>query len=218
MTRLLVCAALAAEIQAFPSEGEWELCGVDVRTLLTGPGKVNAAAHLAGFLIDHPDWRPDLVLNVGTAGALGDAAQGTCEVAVVEQHDFDAATLRRLTDEAFAHGPWRLVLLGGGEGTRPPARRGHVLVTGDRVVSDAAERDRLGMAADLVDMEAYGLAALCARAAIPMAATKYVSDRADESVLTTWSSAVAHASAALFGWIGEHAGAIAAREWADADL
>lgn len=219
MTRLLLCAALAAETQAFPPDGDWGIDGVDVRSVVTGPGKVNAAAHLAGFLLDHPQWRPDLVLNVGTAGALADRAQGICEVAVVEQHDLDVPTLRRLTDEAFWHGPRRLVLLGRvghAARARRPAPRAHVLLSGDHVVADRHERTRLGAVADLVDMEAYGVAALCARAGVAAAATKYVSDRADESAIVTWKSEVARASSSLREWITEHAGVIRARDWAEA--
>jgi adenosylhomocysteine nucleosidase len=63
--------------------------------LLTGIGKVNAAAAAATVLAGSV--RPASVVNLGTAGALKPGWTGTHEVRQVLQHDLDSPLLRQLT-------------------------------------------------------------------------------------------------------------------------
>jgi predicted 5'-methylthioadenosine/S-adenosylhomocysteine nucleosidase len=173
---VLFVAALAVEVAAFE----------DVPVLVTGCGKLNAAVGLSRALSAH---RPDVVVNVGTAGALLDGYEGLQLVGGCIQHDLDALSLEQLTGER----PTERLDLGTGSGT--------VVATGDRVVTEAAEGRRIaGLGAHLVDMEAFALARVCAAFDVPFLCAKYVSDRADDDVAASWTASVHRASEALFAW------------------
>lgn len=180
--RVLLVVAVEHEAVALPAE---------LPVLLTGVGKVNAALQVARALADPTD-RPDLVVNLGTAGALHDGMTGTHEVGRVEQHDLDSLVLEQLTGHRYG----RPILLGDGP----------TLATGDVFVSDPATRDRLASHADLVDMEGYAVAAACRMAGVPVKLVKHVSDTADEGARTSWLESVHQASAALAAWLRTHLG------------
>ncbi|MGC8462073.1 MAG: nucleosidase [Acidimicrobiales bacterium] len=176
---VLFVAALAAEVGAFE----------DVPVLLTGCGKLNASVALSQALAVH---RFDLVVNVGTAGSLDAAHEGVHVVGACVEHDLDALSLEQLTGER----PVGCLDLGTGTGT--------VVATGDRVVTDPAEARRIAsLGAHLVDMEAFALARVCAAFDVPFLCAKYVSDRADGDVATSWTASVRRASEALFAWSRE---------------
>jgi adenosylhomocysteine nucleosidase len=157
--------------------------------LLTGIGKVNAAMTVAAALA-RPGTRPDLVVNLGTAGALHGGMTGTHEVGVVVQHDLDSALLEQLTGSRYG----------------PPIHLsdGPTLATGDVFVTDPAVRDRLAQSADLVDMEGYAVAAACQAAGIPVRLVKHVSDSADAGARTSWVRTVEDSSRALGDWVRAH--------------
>ncbi|WP_345707653.1 hypothetical protein [Kitasatospora paranensis] len=68
--------------------------------LLTGMGKINAAAGLATVLAQGV--RPSEVVNLGTAGALRPGLAGTTHrIAKVIQHDIDTPVLRELTGRSY---------------------------------------------------------------------------------------------------------------------
>jgi len=81
---ILVVAATRAEAAHLPPE---------VRVVLTGIGKTEAAAATAEAIAAV---RPDLVLNVGTAGALRSGATGLFLPSVVLNHDYSAEAVRAL--------------------------------------------------------------------------------------------------------------------------
>ncbi|MFJ8625176.1 nucleosidase [Kitasatospora sp. NPDC093550] len=155
--------------------------------LLTGMGKVNAAAALAAVLAQGE--KPSEVINLGTAGALRPGWEGTHHVVQVIQHDLDSATLQELTGHQY--GP--PLVIGKGDGP--------VLATGDLFVSDPAARDRLAEHADLVDMEGYALAAVAHRAGVPVRLVKHVSDEAGEGAAQTWRESVDDCARHLAAWV-----------------
>jgi adenosylhomocysteine nucleosidase len=157
--------------------------------LITGVGKVNAALQMSRALAD-PSRRPDLVINLGTAGALRDGLVGTHEIGRVQQHDLDSAVLEELTGHRYG----RPILLGDGP----------TLATGDVFVSDPDTRDRLAGGADLVDMEGYAVAAACRMAGVPVRVVKHVSDTADDQARVTWQASVHAASAFLARWLASN--------------
>lgn len=176
---VLFVAALAAEVAAFEH----------VPVLLTGCGKLNAAVALSQALTAH---RPDVVVNVGTAGALVDGYEGLHLVGACVEHDLDALSLEQLTGER----PTGQFDLGTGSGT--------VVATGDRVVTDPVEGRRIAaLGAHLVDMETFALARVCGAFGVPFLCAKYVSDRADADVAASWTASVRRASEALFAWSRE---------------
>ncbi|MFE9426251.1 nucleosidase [Kitasatospora sp. NPDC006697] len=155
--------------------------------LLTGMGKVNAAAALAAVLAGGP--HPAEVLNLGTAGALRPGLAGrTHRIAEVRQHDLDGRVLFELTGRPTGE-PLSL------------AADGLTLATGDLFVSDPAARDRLAAEAHLVDMEGYALAAAARRAGVPIRLVKHVSDEAGEGAVKAWRESVDDCARALAEWL-----------------
>ncbi|MFE0104581.1 nucleosidase [Streptomyces sp. NPDC059009] len=169
---------LALEEEAAHLEG-------DLPVLLTGLGKVNAAAGLAAAL-SHGQ-RPSTVVNLGTAGALRPGWQGTHEVSRVIQHDLNTAFLYLVT----------------GHTTGVPEELsdgGPTLATGDVFVSDHADRARLAAHADLVDMEGYAVASVARRFDVPVRIVKHISDDAGQGAAQTWSEAVDNCARNLASW------------------
>ncbi|MEU9581164.1 nucleosidase [Streptomyces chilikensis] len=162
--------------------------GSGAPVLLTGMGKVNAAAALAGVL--GRGVLPREIVNLGTAGALRPGWTGTHVIARVIQHDLDSRLLAGLTGEVYG----APITLAEGDGDGP------VLATGDTFVSDDAARDRLAGQAALVDMEGYALASVAQRFGVPIRLVKHVSDDAGDGAARTWRESVAACAVELARW------------------
>ncbi|MQS14358.1 nucleoside phosphorylase [Streptomyces kaniharaensis] len=155
--------------------------------LLTGIGKINAAAALATVLAQGE--KPDEVINLGTAGALRPGWEGTHHVTQVIQHDLDSPALLALTGRSYG----APLIVGRGDGP--------VLATGDLFVSDPAARDRLAEHADLVDMEGYAVATVAHRAGLPVRLIKHVSDEAGDGAAHSWRESVDDCARHLAHWV-----------------
>jgi adenosylhomocysteine nucleosidase len=168
-------------------EEEAEFLGTELPVLLTGMGKVNAAVAVTDTLAQHP--RPELVVNLGSAGALRPGLTGTHVVTRVVQHDLDSAVLRTLTGRSYGEP----IALGDPDGV--------VLATGDAFIADRGARERLAGHAELVDMEGYAVAAAAAAAGVSVRIVKHVSDDADEGAAAMWRQSVRGCAQALAGWV-----------------
>lgn len=176
MENILFVAAVDAEAAQLPPEAD---------VLITGIGTLNAAIALMERLYSPDLPRPDHVVNIGTAGALRDGLDGVFEVTAVRKHDFHLQVLSDIDRYLL---PERYPLLT--TGTYPDAD----LATGDMFVSDTATRNRLAQEYSLCDMEGYAIAAVCARAGVPLSMLKQVSDPANESSIGAWDSALERAA------------------------
>jgi len=143
--------------------------------VVTGMGKTMAAVATARALAERGG-AVDMVVNIGTAGALRPGLVGLHRPSTVLNHDLSADAVR-----ALGHDPHDRLELDLGDET--------VLATGDSFVSDAAVRDRLAARAHLVDMEGYAVAWACRSAGVPVLMLKHVSDTADDSA-HDWPSVV----------------------------
>jgi adenosylhomocysteine nucleosidase len=186
---VLVVAALDAEVA--------HVSGREL--LVTGVGKARAAAALAGRLA--AGRRPDLVVNVGTAGVLDPDIHGVVEVGFVTQHDFPYDAIEALVGRPVDRG----YLLGGATPPRallrPPAGV-PTLATGDVFVANAAAARRIAATGvHLVDMEAYAYATACAAAAVPLRVVKAVSDTADAEAGESWLDTIDACARALADWL-----------------
>ena len=197
----LVVVALEQEARHFVT---------DFPVLVTGVGKVRAAlavAHALGGGV-----RPRELVNVGTAGGLHPGMEGTHEIAMVFQHDFDDPALHAVTGRhdgpPLTLSATRAVLPAPTHA--PPSTPGGasapVLASGDRFVAGGPLRDRLASIADLVDMEGYAVAAAGTALGVPTRLVKYVSDPADESAGTTWVESVDACARVLAEWVGTRLG------------
>ena len=108
----------------------------------TGVGKINACLHLYDAILKH---QPDLVINYGTAGSLGELS-GLHRVHHFIQADMDVRGLnipRGIT-------PFSEEQL--------PNKQGVVLATSDSFITNSSKQlEGLDADVDLVDMEAYAM-------------------------------------------------------------
>ncbi|MHA6696727.1 phosphorylase family protein [Chryseobacterium sp. A301] len=158
----------------------------EFETLFTGVGKVNAAYHLTKRLMSGP--KPDLVLNLGTAGS---SFFNRGEIVVSEafvQRDMDVSGLGLPKYKTpFIEEPEVL-----GYGLVPKEFEKGICGSGDNFET-TMKKDIF----NLIDMEAYAFAFLCKREDLPFLCLKYVSDGADESAAQDWSSQLKVAANAL---------------------
>ncbi|MCU1675531.1 MAG: nucleoside phosphorylase, partial [Frankiales bacterium] len=196
MNHLLVVAALDEEID------ELRRRHPDVSVLVTGPGKVLAAAGLAAALATD---RPAAVLVLGTAGALTPRHEGVHEIDLVTQHDFDSAAIAALVGRAYAG----RIVLGPATDSADVAGRSALthLATGDVFVADPAHVARLAdLGFGLVDMEGYAYAHVCRSAGVPVRIVKAVSDSADGDAASTWTTNIRRCAVLLADWYDEQGG------------
>jgi nucleoside phosphorylase len=161
----------------------------DVPLLITGVGKVAAAASVAAWLAAHEN-RPAgfELINVGTAGALRDDYAGLHLPSAVINHDMSTEVLRAMGFDLVDE----LVVDGGDEGT--------VLATGDTFIADAAHRGLLAVRASLVDMEGFAVAWAARQAGVGVRLVKHVSDNADATALS-WPEVVDASAKVLGDWL-----------------
>jgi adenosylhomocysteine nucleosidase len=166
---IVVIVALESEL----SSQRW---GSDVALVHSGVGKINATLAACEALARY---RPSLMVNYGTAGALSGRAHGLVEVARVIQRDMLAMPIAPRGVTPFA--------------SEAPAiesgQAGLVCATGDSFVSSSD--DWLGeQQVDIVDMELYAIAHVCRARQVPWRAFKYVTDAADDQAAAEWSGRV----------------------------
>jgi adenosylhomocysteine nucleosidase len=172
------------------------LHAADLPILITGVGKVNAAASTAAALATAT---PSMVINMGTAGGLKAGITGTHVITRVLQHDLNSDAIFALIghhvgEPIDVHLPAWL----------PAQYQRSTLASGDVFVSDPAVRDRLAQEADLVDMEGYAVARTARMAGVPALLVKQVSDSADGTAGRTWVETVDECAEVLGHWVREH--------------
>jgi adenosylhomocysteine nucleosidase len=174
-------------LAAVPAEAAYVPEGVPV--VITGVGKTSAAIATTRALLEYGDTADLTVLSIGTAGALQDGLSGLFHPQVVLNHDVNAEAVR-----AIGLDPEERLDLGSGDGS--------VLASGDVFVHDPVLRAALGERADLVDMEAYGVALTCHRFGVDLELAKHVSDNADDDAFD-WPAALDASARVLGAWITE---------------
>lgn len=168
---------------AIPQERiEVNFDGCHITYCQTGIGKVNAALSVYESVLTN---KPDLVLNIGTAGSVEhevdslvvcskfvDRDMKKCkDFGVDYQHDFT----EELSDIALLSG-WQ---------------KCNTCNTGDSFVTEVIDE------ADAFDMENFAVAALCKRLSIPMISVKYITDKIGENSVKHWEDKLEDANAGL---------------------
>ena len=168
-------ALIVALDQELPSEGlaDWTI-------IYTGVGKVNAAISLMTALTEY---KPDLLINYGTAGAVTSGLSGIVEVGKSVQYDMDVRPLgldlgvTPFEDHSFSYSLSDSPLICG---------------TADRFATSPPD-----IPCDLVDMELYALAKIVDQKGIPLRSFKFISDGADASADTDWKNSLPDAATAF---------------------
>ena len=135
----------------------------------TGVGKINATYNLLKLI---KKFKPQEVINYGSAGAIKKSLSGIVECTKFYQRDMDA---RGLLDLKLGETPFDNI------NEIINSEEGFSCGSGDSFVKNEIEID-----VDLVDMEAYALAKVCKLENIKFRCFKYVSDNADENAPDDW--------------------------------
>jgi adenosylhomocysteine nucleosidase len=170
-------------------EEEAQFIDTSLPVLLTGIGKVNAAASLAAVLSGGR--LPSRIVNLGTAGALRPDRSGLHRIRTVLQRGFDSRLMHKLTREKFG-APIEIMA------------DGATLSTGDDFVSDEATREQLSANAGLCDMEGYAVAATAAAVGLPVELIKHINNKADENAVQDWPKNVAESARILADWAAQN--------------
>ena len=175
---------------ALELEGQGLFEQADIGVLYTGLGKVNAALSLARKLatLRAQSAMPKMVVNFGTAGSRRFATGSVVSCREFVQRDMDVTGLGfALGETPFEALPATLSF---------PAVFTHlpegVCGTGDRFETGA-----VGLACDVIDMEAYALAKVCLAEDVPFACAKFISDGADATAADDWQASLPRAAAAF---------------------
>ena len=172
LPRTIVVMALRVE-----SSGEFEKAGVPV--LFCGVGKVNAAIALMKALSQYTHIGQDLplVVNFGSAGSRCHPTGTLLSCHEFVQRDMDVGGLGfALGVTPYDEAPSRLAF-------DPVFTQLPAAVCGS---GDSFATVDVGVACEVIDMEAYALAKVCWHEKARFACAKYVTDGADTSAAGDW--------------------------------
>ena len=148
------------------------LCGDEMRLIVCGVGKVNAAACA---MLACERFKAEAIINIGTAGALrgGMNVGEIFPVSQAAEYDFDLCKINGTAIGVLNEFDERWLPLASTDG-----RECKKLATGDRFNGDKADYNLLtkDFGADLRDMEGAAIAHVCAHSGIPLFCYKVVSD------------------------------------------
>ena len=160
----LIAVAMKEELSLEQADG-WNV-------IYTGIGKVNALISVYKALTE---FKPDNLINFGTAGSSRSNLKGLHEVTTFKQRDMDLRSLGLPLGVTLNDHINDICL------NRPGLSCG----TGDSFVTANQE-----LKTDLYDMEAYALAKLCLIEKIKFFCFKYISDEANENASSDWNENV----------------------------
>lgn len=176
MTNPLIVFALEQESQNLFSE---------YNVIYTGVGKVSAAYALTRSLYQN---RPDVVINLGTAGSAVHKTGSIVHCTIFVQRDMDVSPLGfPKWKTPFSDDPIFLE-----HGLALPNTQQAICGTGD-----SFDINHKGEEYGVVDMEAYALAKICLQEKIPFLCVKYISDGADGQASHDWNESLRHAAIKL---------------------
>ncbi len=168
---------------AIPQERvEVSLPGCDITYCETGIGKVNALLSVADAIAGN---RPDLILNIGTAGSVDHDVDS-----IVICDTFVDRDMKKCKDFGVAYHldfKEELKSVSAIEGWNT----NNICNTGDSFVTRVIDE------ADAFDMENFAVAALCKRRRIPFVSVKYITDKIGENSVKHWEDKLEDAQAGL---------------------
>ena len=135
----------------------------------TGVGKINATYNLTKII---NKYKPDEIINFGTAGTLDKELKGIIECTKFYQRDMDVSGLMNLNIGQTPFDNINEII---------NSKNGHSCGSGDSFVTGSVP-----IKVDVVDMEAYALAKVCKLENIKFRCFKFISDNADQSASYDW--------------------------------
>ena len=134
-----------------------------------GVGKINATYNTLRLI--HA-YKPKIIINYGTAGAINTKLKGIVECTKFYQRDMDVRDLDFELGETPFDKIKEIII----------SKNGYSCGTGDSFVNK-----KIDMKVDVVDMEAYAIAKVCKLENIEFKCFKYISDNADENANNDWN-------------------------------
>ena len=138
-----------------------------------GVGKINATYNTLKLI---QIYKPKIIVNYGTAGAINTKLKGIVECTKFYQRDMDVRGLDFKLGETPFDKVKEIII----------SDSGYSCGTGDSFVNQKIE-----MEVDVVDMEAYAIAKVCMLENIEFKCFKYISDNADENANNDWNTKLA---------------------------
>ncbi len=135
----------------------------------TGVGKINATYNLTKII---HKFKPDEIINFGTAGAIDQKLSGIIECTKFYQRDMDVSGLMNLKIGQTPFDNINEII---------NTESGYSCGSGDSFV-----QGKVPIKVDIVDMEAYALAKVCKLENINFRCFKFISDNADEAAKLDW--------------------------------
>jgi|688.fasta_scaffold140322_1 adenosylhomocysteine nucleosidase len=170
-------------IVALPMELPIASWGARSKIVYSGVGKINTSINLIDAI---RIYKPDLVVNLGTAGSLNSKISGVVEVHAVIERDFDAFPLCKRGLIPFEEGSNR----------HCSGYDGVICASGDSFVREFdTYLEQMGV--DIVDMELIAIARVCNKYNIPWRSFKFISDYIGRNIDEPWQDGVIKASKAL---------------------
>ena len=133
-----------------------------------GVGKINATYSTLRLI---NIYKPKIIINYGTAGAVNKNLSGIIECTKFYQRDMDVRSLNFELGETPFDEIKEIII----------SENGYSCGSGDNFVSQ-----KIDMNVDVVDMEAYAIAKVCKLENIEFRCFKYISDKADENANIDW--------------------------------
>ena len=147
-----------------------------------GVGKINAAYNTLKLI---QIYKPKIIVNYGTAGAINTKLKGIVECTKFYQRDMDVRGLDFKLGETPFDRVKEIII----------SDSGYSCGTGDSFVNQKIE-----MEVDVVDMEAFALAKICKEEKIPFNSIKYISDGANDDAAQDWNVNLKRAAEAFINF------------------
>lgn len=183
MTLLITCA-LPEELGNHPLPN-------NTPVVWTGVGKVNTAIAMTRAIAQY---KPQLVINFGTAGRVSGDVQGLVEVGQVIQRDMVAEPLAPRGQTPFDNAPSVLC---------SHSQTGVVCASGDSFVTQH-DPWLIEQGAHVVDMELFALAMACHQHGVAWRSFKYITDDANEEAGKDWATQVSLGQQLFRSWFEAH--------------
>lgn len=168
--------------------------GYDIVYIQTGIGKTKSASILTKNICQ---CKPDLVINIGTAGTLTHKVGDIFIVNHFIDRDFESTRLPGIEFEISAAD-----LLAGNPFLKnflQTYNKQGICSTGDTFLTEAGN-----FQADIVDMEAYAQAYVCREFGVPFLSVKYVTDIIGQNSVQHWADKLAEARDNLTAWFEQY--------------
>lgn len=180
---LLIAYALEEE------KGEIIMPDFSFRFCRTGVGKVQAAISVYEAIME---LKPDIVINIGTAGTLKHKIGDLVVCADFIDRDLAKIGIEEIVSRLDFYDEISK------KGILADIPYHNSVSTGDSFVTDSMDA---GIPTDVIDMEAFGIAQVCKKFKLPFISVKYVTDIIGQNSVKKWSEKLSEAQISIADYL-----------------